>query len=142
MPMTVKHMFGALAVSAAAAMLAACGQSVPAQDPSAVVTQPVAPPAPPPVAVKALPATAATEPLTANTHYNTHYDARSYSATSTQVEGIGGCLNSAKEASYMASKHMSSSRTDTSCVARDGTARARFTCEKTSGTGVIACTPS
>ena len=141
MKMQVRHMFGALAVSAAAAMLAACGQSVPTQDPSATVTQPVAPP-PPPVAVKVLPATAANEPLTANSHYNTHYDARYYSATSTQVEGVEGCLNSAKEASYMASQHMYSSRTDTSCVAKDGTARARFSCEKTSATGVIACSPN
>lgn len=133
MAMHLRHMFGALAVSAAAAMLAACGDKVPTQDPSVTATQPAAPPQ---IAAKANLSTK--EPLTANTYYDTSLNTQT--STSTPVEGIEACLNSAKEATYMASKHMIGSGTATSCVGKDGIARARFGCSRTD-TGAIACRP-
>lgn len=121
MTMTVKHMFGALAVSAAAAMLAACGRPL---DPQAAPAVPVA---------QALVA-APDEALTASTTVN-RIDNNAVHGFDVPVKGVEACLNAAKEQTYRANRN-----TMTSCIGQNGHAYARFACAAPSNQP-ITCSP-
>lgn len=122
MVMTVKHMFGALALSGVA-LLAGCGGTLDPQAPQFV--QPVA---------ATLPQATSDEALTASTSIGGS-SLNSAHGFDVPVKGVQACLNAAKEHTYRTDRD-----TTTSCIGSDGLAHARFSCTTHSGSA-ITCRP-
>ncbi len=161
MAMTAKHMFCTLAVSAAAAMLAACGQNAPTpKDPARPAPAPastaneaarvvdsktllVKPAVDQPASVAApasYPAVKPGETLSAETFLNRD-DGRSNDSIASPVKSLEACMNIARERTYANDiGKIYPSKSLTSCIGEDGTARARFSCSRTA-TGDTACSP-
>lgn len=92
-------------------------------------------------AVTTYPAVKPGEVLSAETFLNRD-DGRSNDSIASPVKSLEACLNIARERTYANDIGNYYSRSSvTSCIGEDGTARARFSCDKDKTTGTIACNP-